>query len=159
MFVFELNSLKKLMSAHLRSIYREFERWGKSAAKGRSEKSLRSLYRRMPNISIDYGLMEKLTRFYVIEASFQWSDLGDWCEAAQFLPRDSEGNRVRGPVISLKSQGNIVQANQRLIALLGVKDFIVVDTRDALLICSQDHAQEVKTLVGKLKRSKWSEYL
>jgi len=113
--------------------------------------ALEDAYRDCPADSIDFAIMEKLTDFQVLPAAFRWSDLGSWDawgELAPVLPGD---NRGRGDLLAIESRDNILLAADRLVALVGVRDLIVVDTPDALLICSKAEAQKIKEIISQLE--------
>mgnify|MGYP000937848527 CR=1 FL=1 len=106
-----------------------------------------------PDISIDYAIMEHAENIAVVPASFDWNDLGAWSAMGQLLPEDSSGNRAHGEVLLEQSEDCVVYGSDRLTALLGVGDLLVVDTPDALLIARKDRDQDVKKIVDRLKRS------
>ena len=114
------------------------------------------IYEFCESISIDYGILEKCSDVSVIPADFGWSDLGTWTSLAQHLPSDKDCNSTSGiQLIASESKGNvIVGGSEKVIAIKGLNDFIVVDTEDALLICPKSEEQWVKTLVGELKGKK-----
>jgi mannose-1-phosphate guanylyltransferase len=101
---------------------------------------------RLPKISVDYAIMEKAERVEMAEARFDWDDVGSWTALPAHLPADEHGNTVQGAVAIHDSQGNIVISRKRVIALCGVKDLIVVETDDAILVCHRDSAEHVKRL-------------
>lgn len=105
------------------------------------------------NISIDYGLMEKSDNVVGIPADdIGWNDVGSWNAVYELLPRDRDGNAVAADALIDSSTGNYVDANGKLVALLGVKDLVIVDTPDALLIADRHRAQEVGSLVKLLEK-------
>lgn len=115
--------------------------------------TLAEIYPQLTKLSIDYALMEKATNVQMAPSRFDWDDVGEWTAIARHYPKDEQGNAVRGEVVTDASEGNIViTENGHTIALLGVKDMVVVQTADATLICPKDRAQEVKRLVGKLRK-------
>ena len=121
---------------------------------------MKKLYHRMPNISIDYGLMEKLNgKILTLPADFGWNDMGDWKTLAKFWPHDKNGNAVIGDVLTIDSSGNIVRAGKRLAVLLGVRDCLIVDTEDALLICPKGQTESIRKVVAQLKEKKRTRYL
>lgn len=119
------------------------------------------LYGRIEAVSIDYGVMEKAEGVVVIPSSFGWSDVGSWGALPELLPGDSDGNTAvdASRVVSIDSGNCLVRGNGRLVALLGVRDLIVVDSGDALLVCPRDRAQEVRKVVDELEREGLTEYL
>ena len=106
----------------------------------------------VPAISIDYALMEKADNVAVVMATFDWSDIGTWPALAQLTAADVQGNRFEGDVIAVDSHNNYISGSKRVIAALGVKNLIVVDTPDALLVADVGRAQDVKQVVAELKR-------
>lgn len=115
------------------------------------EPALEQAYGDCPADSIDFAVMEKLPGFQVMEAAFSWSDLGSWDAWGELASSMGQENRGRGDVLAIDSQKNIVLADDRLVTLLGVENLIVVDTPDALLICSKDDAQRIKEIINRLE--------
>lgn len=105
----------------------------------------------MPDISIDYALMERSANVVVIPAAFDWSDIGSWTAVADLVPADAQGNRTTGEALFMDSQRNFVQSDGRLVAALGVEDLIIIDTADAVLVAHADRAQEVRRVARQLK--------
>jgi len=152
---FFLTSLEKSMPASAGTFRRI-----RSVLGTRSErKTLGEVFPRFPSVSIDYGLMERVKDLCVIKARFDWSDVGSWRELEQWHPKDASGNALIGKTIALDSFGNIVRAESKLVALLGVKNLLIVESPDALLVASKDKAQEVKKVVEELHRRKLIHFL
>lgn len=107
----------------------------------------------VPDISIDYALMERSDRVVTVPCDIGWSDIGSWNAMSQLIVENAEGNRCLGEVLAHQSSNNYVQSTERLTALVGVQDLIVVDTPDAILVAHKDSAQDVKHIVGQLKKS------
>jgi mannose-1-phosphate guanylyltransferase len=121
---------------------------------------LKDVYPRLPKISIDYAIMEPVSRqqgnaeVVVVEMPVNWLDIGSWPALAETLPVDEHNNAVSAKcVVFLDSDDNVVvnQDPEHLISTIGVSDMIIVHARDATLICPKDQAQRVKELVGKVK--------
>src|ERR1700720_717255 len=120
-------------------------------APGNLERVLCERFSKLPRISFDYAIMEKADRVLVVEASFDWDDVGSWTAVARYFKNDGQGNAANCEITALESSNNIVfEQNDATIALLGVLNLIVVRTRDALLICHRHQAEKIKDLVGKL---------
>ena len=120
-------------------------------APGNFEKTLRERFSTLPRISFDYAIMEKADRVLVVEAAFDWDDIGSWRAVANYFEKDKRGNAANRGITALDSSNNIVfQENGTTVALLGVHDLIVVCTRDALLVCHRHEAERIKDLIGKL---------
>lgn len=123
------------------------------------DKGLKKFYSKMPNISIDYGLMEKLAgQILTVPVDIGWHDLGGWLAFEHFWEKDADGNSVRGKAVFVDSKNNIVKSN-KLVAMIGVHDFVVVDTEDAILVCPKSKSEEIRSLVSALKERKMEVHL
>ena len=111
-------------------------------------------FKSMPSISIDYAVMEKSKKTAVLPIDILWSDVGSWDSLPEVIKPDSEGNIKVGDVLALDTQRTIVMGENRLISAIGIKDLIIVDTVDALLIVRRGQAQRVKEVVDMLKERK-----
>ena len=110
-------------------------------------------YGRSPRTSFDYAVMEKTDRAAVIEARFGWSDIGSWEAIYDIAQRDGANNALRGPVVALAAENCLVHAEDRLTAVLGVKDLVIVSTADAVMVAPRGQAEDVKHLVATLKQA------
>ncbi|MCX8041861.1 MAG: mannose-1-phosphate guanylyltransferase/mannose-6-phosphate isomerase [Thermodesulfobacteriaceae bacterium] len=108
----------------------------------------------LPEISIDYAVMEKTDRAVVLPLNLFWSDIGSWEALLENFPKDKEGNLFLGDILSIDSRNSFVLSSKRLISLLGVEDLVVVETEDALLISKKGMSQKVKDLVKELQKRK-----
>lgn len=126
----------------------------------KTPKKLDRLYPKMTSISVDYGLMEKMQgKILTIPADIQWSDRGGWLAMNGLWPSDADGNVTRGNVLAVESRDNIIKTDKKLVAVLGVQGFVIVDSGDALLICPKDKAEEIRKVVAALKEKKLNQYL
>jgi mannose-1-phosphate guanylyltransferase len=106
----------------------------------------------LPDVTIDNGVMEKCSRFAVVEADMGWSDVGDWDGLGTLLSHDDHGNSVHGDFVGDDCSNNVVWSDTgRVVSIVGLDDVVVVDTEDALLITDRRHAQDVRTTVKHLK--------
>ena len=105
----------------------------------------------IPNISIDYALMERSDKVAVIESSFDWNDIGSWAAVRDLAKPDNNGNRALGESVFVDSTNTFVQSEDRLVATVGLHDVMIIDTPDALLVLDANRSQEVKTVVSQLK--------
>ncbi len=123
--------------------------------------AIETLYALCTNISIDFGIMEKANNVYVIPSSFGWSDLGTWNSAWENMDKDYFENAVAGnAVMMIDAHKCVVHApDDKLIVLQGLDNFIVVDTKDALLICEKDKEQSIKNYVAEVKRNMGDKFL
>ena len=114
-------------------------------------KTLRDRFSQLPRISFDYAIMEKADRVLVVEAGFDWDDVGSWRAVAKYFRNDEDGNAANCEITALDSTENIVfNPDGARVALLGVHNLIVVRTADAILICHRHQAEKIKNLVGKI---------
>ena len=122
---------------------------------------INQVYPQCSNISIDFGIMEKADNVYVIPASFGWSDLGTWNSAWENIKRDHADNAIAGKKVVLIDTANCMVhvPDTKLVVLQGLENFIVVDTKDALLICKKEKEQEIKDYVAEVKKSVGEKYL
>jgi mannose-1-phosphate guanylyltransferase/mannose-6-phosphate isomerase len=104
-----------------------------------------------PADSIDYAVMEKTDKAVVVPLSAGWSDVGSWASLADALPRDEDGNVTAGDVLTEDTNGCYLHATSRLVAAVGLRDHVVVETKDAVLVAPRDRVQDVKELVAELK--------
>lgn len=117
----------------------------------RTERPLVDGYSTIPDISVDYGIMEKVGRQAVVRADFGWDDLGSWEALHRLGDKDESGNVIRGDVLSIDCKDSLLYSRGGKLAVVEVEGLIVVQTRDATLICPADKVQRVKDVVGKLK--------
>ena len=94
----------------------------------------------------------------VIPVDMEWTDLGSWESLHKVSDKDSEGNVLRGNVISQDTKNSLIFSEKKLVASIGVENLIIVETDDALLVCNMNRSQEVKKLVETLKREERNEY-
>lgn len=118
-----------------------------------------ALFDQCPAESIDYAVVEKTDNALMMAMNPKWNDVGSWSALLDLLPKTPEGNVQVGDVMALKSTNNYIHAEQKLVATLGIKDLVIVDTKDALLVAHRDHVEDVKQLVDQLKSGQRSEYL
>jgi mannose-1-phosphate guanylyltransferase len=125
------------------------------------KRAIEAIYQQCPNMSIDFGVMEKAANVYVIPSSFGWSDLGTWNSAWENMDKDYFENAVAGDkVIVFDSNGCVVHVpDEKLVVLQGLDDYIVADTKDVLLICKKESEQAIKEYVAEVKRNTGEKFL
>jgi mannose-1-phosphate guanylyltransferase len=160
-FVWEVKNIIKAFEKLLPEMHEVFDaEKGKFNTK-KEGAAIERIYPQCINISIDYGIMEKADNVYVIPSSFGWSDLGTWASAYETIEKDYLGNAVAGNnIMIIDATNNMVHAdNKKLVLLQGLDEFVVVDTKDVLMICRKDKEQEIKEYVAEIKRNKGDKYL
>ena len=158
MFLWQVDIFVQKLEKHAPSMFIYWQRI-LDALKDKDETRIASIFEEIPSISIDYALMEKAEGVLMGKGNFGWSDVGAWSSLADIWPKDNEGNALKGESIILDSQNCLLYNPHKLTALIGVKDIIVVDTEDALLITQKNMDQKVKNVVEKIKQKGKVEYL
>ncbi len=110
-------------------------------------------YASFPNLSIDYGLIEKTKNLLVVPTNMGWNDLGGWESVGRLMPADSANNHANGDVVTLDSQNNILWSDQGLIAAYGVKDLVVVQTSDVTMVTTVENSSHLKNLIEQVEKS------
>lgn len=114
--------------------------------------ALQAAWEIAPRKSIDYGIMEGAQRVAVIPVDIEWSDIGSWASLFDILPKDQAGNAVFGNnVLTIDSTNTLIHANDRFVAAMGLKDVVIVDTSNALLVCALDRVADLKQIVERLR--------
>ncbi|MFH1568604.1 MAG: sugar phosphate nucleotidyltransferase, partial [Gemmatimonadota bacterium] len=109
-------------------------------------------YAGLEAVAIDNAIIERAERVATLEGDLSWGDIGSWAALTDVLPMDESGNLVRGRVLAIDARGVVAYGGRdKLIALVGVEDLVVVDTEDALLVCRRDQAQRVREILERLK--------
>lgn len=158
MFVWSFVTLTQALQNHAPEMGAACERWFKVAGTPKLKTVLAKEYSSLPKISIDYALMEKVHNVVVAEGDFPWDDVGSWTSLARHLKPDAEGNCAVGDFVHVDGARNLVfdarTKNRTPIAIVGLRDAIIVHTDDALLAAHKSQAQKVKELVAKLATMK-----
>lgn len=167
-FAWKASTLLGLMERYQPAIYKSLASI-QNAARGKSlaapAPALAAIiareYKKMPSISIDHAILEKAGsdgRVLTLPGHFGWSDVGSWAAVHQMSARDADGNAGNGKWLGLDAKGCLIYAPDRLVVLLGVRDTIVVDTPDALLVADLKRSQQVRELVDELKKKGYESY-
>ncbi|MDA1074210.1 MAG: mannose-1-phosphate guanylyltransferase/mannose-6-phosphate isomerase [Proteobacteria bacterium] len=112
-----------------------------------------------PSNSIDYAVLEHTRRASVLPVDFAWSDIGSWAAMWEASKQDEQGNYFKGDVVALDTENSYVLAQDRLVGTIGVRDLVIVETADAVLVADKAQVQQVKTIVARLKADKREEYI
>ncbi|MEK7810395.1 MAG: cupin domain-containing protein, partial [Pseudomonadota bacterium] len=109
-------------------------------------------FKQVPDDSIDYAVMEKSSNVAVVPCDIGWSDIGSWTALGDLTPADANGNRIQGEVMMHDVSNCYIQSNDRMVGAVGVKDLVIIDTADAVLVADRNRAQDVKHLYARLKK-------
>jgi len=160
-FVWRIKTGIEAFQKHLPEVYEAFAAEHDKLNTPEEKHALEIIYPQCTNISIDFGVMEKADNVFVIPASFGWSDLGTWNSAWENMEKDYFENAVAGDhVIVFDTNKSVIHVpDDKLVVLQGLDDFIIVDTKDVLLICQKEKEQEIKEFVAEVKRNKGDKFL
>lgn len=160
-FVWNVDTFIKAFKIHEPEMSEVFEQGNGAYNTAKESKTMKRLYTQCVNLSIDYGLMEKAENVYVIPSNFGWSDLGTWESAYEHSQKDYFGNAGNtGKIMVVDATGCMIKApKNKLIVVQGIQNYIVVDTKDVLLICERNKEQEIKEYVSEVKRNLGEKYL
>ena len=160
LIVAEAKTLLGAFKTHLPKTWKELEAVRKAWKSPKRQAALERAYARIVPISIDYGVLEKEKKMLVIPADFGWADVGHWRAVHEVLAARPGANVTRGRHLGHESEGNLLYSfTGKLIATAGLKDMIVLETEDVILVCPKSRAQDVKKLVEALERKKMKNYL
>jgi len=110
-------------------------------------------YEDLEKISVDYAVMEKTGNIVMAEGDFEWDDVGSWAAIADHFEADADRNALIGMCEAIDAEGNVVVSHERLTALIGVRDLVVVQAPGATLVCHKDRAQDVKEMVNRMREA------
>jgi mannose-1-phosphate guanylyltransferase len=161
-FVWQASTILTEMERLLPQLYAELQAiarlWGSEQLAARLE----TAWQQVPKTTIDYGVMEKATRVAVVPVDIGWDDVGNWATLSKLLESDHASNVLRGEgrhVVVDTHETYVYASAGRLVAVVGLEKFVVVDTPDALLVCPKDRAQDVRDVVNRLEEDGLQDYL
>ncbi len=159
MFAWKASTILDSIKQFLPDLHAGLTQIGEAIGTEREEQVVGDIYAGLKGVSIDYGVMEKAEDVLVIPGDFDWSDLGSWDALLDVSGKDENGNAVRGEFIGIDAGDCLVHSPKKLVALVGVRDLLVVETDDALLICRRGRSQDVRKVVEILETKGLKEYL
>ena len=165
MFFWRVSTFLENLKRFLPKTYEALESLAESIGKKTYERRLRAIYPKLENISVDYAILENATRqegpprVFVIPADVGWSDIGSWAAVYELLAKQSGDNVLAGQGLALDATGNFLYSPTKFVAAIGIRDLIVVETPDALLIVPRERAQEVAKIVKSLEERKLNKLL
>ncbi len=159
MFIWKASSILWNLEQFMPELYQGLQEIISHYGTEHFETVLNEKFPQLPSESIDYGIMEKAKHIYTIPASFGWDDVGSWLALERINPKDQNGNFLFGDVVSIDTKRCIVSGGEKLIALLGIRDVVIVDTPDALLVCNKNNTQDIKKILTELRTENRTELL
>ena len=165
MFFWRVSTFWNALREFLPATHSQLAKLAATLGKRRYDAELRKVYGKLENISVDYAILERATRqtggpqVFVVPANVGWSDLGSWSAVYELLAKEPGQNIFEDAGHAMEASGNYVSANGKFVAAIGVKDLVIVDSADALLVCPRDRAQDIGKLVKWLEEKKKKELL
>lgn len=153
MFIWSVPALSKAFGAHCPEMLDLLNTLSDFASKGSIDEGMAETYPSLGKISVDYALMEKADNIVMACGTFYWDDVGSWPALENHFDHDGSGNTRIGRVETLDAEGNIILSKNRLTAVIGVKDLIVVQAAGVTLVCPKDRAQDIKQMVVALREN------
>ncbi|MBK9122297.1 MAG: mannose-1-phosphate guanylyltransferase [Chloroflexi bacterium] len=161
MFIWTVRKAMQEFERQQHEMYEGLQRIGQAIHTDKYDSVLNDIWDSLPRKSVDFAVMEGAQDIAVIPIDIGWSDVGSWSSLFEVLPHDDDGNCIRGDrgeIILMESHNTLIVSNKLTVAY-GVEDLIIVDTPDALLVCSRERAQEIRRVVDRLKTDGQDRYL
>jgi mannose-1-phosphate guanylyltransferase len=158
LFAWPIEVLFNEMAHHAPGLYQGLQLVKAERRAGRADEA-DAAYTTLPTEAIDYAVMERTRNLLVVEAGFEWHDIGSWADLHDILEQDQAGNVVEGESILIDSKNCMIHSPKKLVAAVGLEDMVVIETDDAILICPKARSQDVKLIVDRLKQMGKSQYL
>jgi mannose-1-phosphate guanylyltransferase len=159
MFVWKLSTIRKQFEAFLPDMAKGLSDIKEAIGTADEDKVLGKVFPTLESISIDYGIMEKAGSIYTIPGDFGWDDVGSWLAVSRIKEVNEDNNVINGNVITIGTKDCIIEAQDKLIAAVGLKDIVVVDTKDATLICDKAATADIKKVLEELRSTDHMDYL
>jgi mannose-1-phosphate guanylyltransferase len=152
MFCFQAGAILDEMARHAPDVAKAAQAcWEAMPQQGAMLEIPAEPFSQVPNISIDYAVMERSSQVAMVPADFNWNDIGSWAAVREFSQPDADNNRATSEAIFVDSRNTYVHNGDRVVATVGVDNLMIIDTPDALLVAHSDKAQDVKKVVAQLK--------
>ena len=159
MFVWKFSTILDCFKQFMTSTYDGLMKIKASVGQADEQQVLEEEFPNLESQSVDYGIMEKASDIYTLAGNFGWDDVGSWLAVGRIKENDSWGNVINGNVVAVNTENCVIEGAEKLIATVGLRDMIVVDTKDATLISTKENAGEIKKVLAKLRESGKTEYL
>lgn len=159
MFIWKASTILKAFEKYLPEIYKDLSKIADAMGTKDEFQVIDEVYPKIDSISIDYGIMEKSDNVYVVPGEFGWNDVGSFDMLGVLHDADANNNVIVGDNINIDCKNTIISSNGRLVATIGLDNIVVVETKDAVLVCAKDKVQDVKKVVEELKAQRRVELL
>lgn len=159
MFIWKLSSILKNMKSFMSDTYEGLLKIQSAIGTTEEDSTLKDIFPGFVSDSIDYSIMEKASGIYLIPGNFGWDDVGSWLAVERVKGTDTSSNTLTGNVIALNTNHCTIEGSDRLIAALGLKNLIIVDTNDALLVADKSSSGDIKKILSVLRETNGEKYL
>lgn len=149
-----IDNIKLFIPNHYNKLAKALINWGKDNYNTEIEKA----YQALENTSFDVGVLEKSSNIQTVKGWFDWNDIGSMDALSKTLPNDEKGNSIRGDYFGLETSNSVIYSEGMLIATIGIDNMIVACTKDAIIVCPKDMAQDIKLLVQELKQNGYKDF-
>lgn len=159
MFIWKVSTVLDCFKKFMPSTYEGLMDIKAAIGTDNQETVLEDKFPTLESQSVDYGIMEKADNIFILPGNFGWDDVGSWLAVGRIKKNDEEGNVVNGNVITVNTKNCVLEGHNKLIATVGLRDMVVVDTEDAILISTKENAGEIKQVLAKLRENNKNQYL
>lgn len=159
MFIWKVSTILSNIKSFMPQMADGLEKIQASIGTADYQKTLEEVFPTLESQSIDYGVMEKAKNVWVLPGDFGWDDVGSWLAVGRIKESDDTNSTIEGKVVTINSSGNVILGGKKLIAAVGLKDTVVVDADDALLICAKDACGDIKKVLAALREKGMEEFL
>ncbi|WP_027718324.1 mannose-1-phosphate guanylyltransferase [Desulfovirgula thermocuniculi] len=158
MFIWRIDLIRQLIAQFLPELHEGLRQLA-GVHDGQLPAAMEAVYPQLPDISVDYGIMERAANVLVLPGDFGWDDVGSWPALEGYRENDGRGNVLEGRGVLMDTRNTLVYAPHKVVATLGVENLIIADAGDSLLVCHKERAQEIKRLLAELRAAGFSEVL
>jgi mannose-1-phosphate guanylyltransferase len=158
-FIWRVDLIERLIGQHIPELSTGLAEIRRSLDSSDHQQVLKQVYQKVPRVSIDYGVMEKADNVLMLPGNFGWDDVGSWTALDAYKEKDDQGNVLDGRGVLVDTKNTMVQASEKVVATLGVKDLIIVESDESILVCHKSRAQEIKKLIRALEDNGYKEIL
>jgi len=159
MFIWKIDTILNEIKQYMPDLYEGLFQLSDQLDNPDFQNILSQVYGQLKSVSIDYGIMEKSNKVYLVKGVFSWSDVGSWEAVYDLSEKDQDGNVKVGTIYTDLALDSYIYSPEKFTAVIGLDNIIVINTKNALLICKRDKAQDVKNVIDYLKLNKLDEHL
>lgn len=159
MFIWKAENILNAMKLFLPELYESLQSISEAIDTPKYQNVLKKQWATIHSESIDYGVMEKAKNVYVVRGSFDWSDVGSWEAVYEIKKKDKNGNVIIGEVVSIDTENSYIYSRKNLISTIGVKDLIIIQSKNSILIVNRKDTERVKELTDLLERKNFTDHL